>query len=71
MATLTASVQLLNDHIALGHQEQGHTLLLDCPEVTGGTELGFNGGHLMLQGWGPVSSATSSRRRLGRLRFGL
>lgn len=52
MTTLTASVRLLEDHISLGQQEQGHTLLLDRPKTTGGTELGFNGGHLMLLGWG-------------------
>jgi uncharacterized OsmC-like protein len=52
MPTLTASVRLLDGHVALGQQEEGHTLLLDRPRSTGGSELGFNGGHLLLLGWG-------------------
>lgn len=52
MSTLTATVRSLDGHIALGQQEAGHTLVLDRPTATGGTELGFNGGHLLLLGWG-------------------
>ncbi len=52
MGMLRASVRHLDDFIALGQQEDGHTLLLDRPRDTGGTELGFNGGHLLLIGWG-------------------
>ena len=52
MITLKATINGLRDHLAFGRQEEGHTLLLDRPHHTGGTELGFNGGHLMLLGWG-------------------
>lgn len=52
MGQLRASVRHLDDFVALGQQEDGHTLLLDRPRDTGGTELGFNGGHLLLIGWG-------------------
>ena len=52
MATLNATVELLRGHIAVGQQESGGVLPLDRPLQTGGTGLGFNGGHLMLLGWG-------------------
>lgn len=52
MATLSVSVQQMRDHVAVGRQEDTHVLPLDRPEATGGTGLGFNGGHLMLMGWG-------------------
>lgn len=52
MATLSVSVQQMHAHVAIGRQEDTHVLPLDRPEATGGTGLGFNGGHLMLMGWG-------------------
>ncbi|MDX1621806.1 MAG: OsmC family protein [Nitriliruptorales bacterium] len=52
MPTLSVSVKHMKDHVAIGQQEDTHVLPLDRPEATGGTELGFNGGHLMLLGWG-------------------
>lgn len=52
MPTLSVSVTQMKDHVAIGQQEDRHVLPLDRPEATGGTELGFNGGHLMLLGWG-------------------
>ncbi|MDX1622293.1 MAG: OsmC family protein [Nitriliruptorales bacterium] len=52
MPTLSVSVKHMKDHVAIGQQENGHVIPLDRPEATGGTELGFNGGHLMLLGWG-------------------
>ncbi len=58
MSTMNVSVRLLDGHIALGRQEDGHVILLDRPVSTGGTGLGFNGGHLMLLGWGACFKST-------------
>ncbi len=58
MATMNVKVRLLDGHIALGQQEDGHVILLDRPVATGGTGLGFNGGHLMLLGWGACFKST-------------
>jgi uncharacterized OsmC-like protein len=52
MATLNVTVDLLRGHVAVGQQESDGVLPLDRPIKTGGTGLGFNGGHLMLLGWG-------------------
>lgn len=52
MSTLHVSVTQIREHVAIGRQENQHVLPLDRPEATGGTGLGFNGGHLMLLGWG-------------------
>jgi putative redox protein len=51
-------VRSLDGHVAIGRQEEGHVLPLDRPEATGGTGLGFNGGHLMLLGWGGCFKST-------------
>ncbi|CAN5918764.1 OsmC family protein [soil metagenome] len=51
-------VRALDGHVSIGRQEQGHVLPLDRPEATGGTGLGFNGGHLMLLGWGGCFKST-------------
>lgn len=58
MPTMQVTVELLRDHIAVGRQEQAGVLPLDRPEQTGGTGLGFNGGHLMLLGWGACFKST-------------
>jgi uncharacterized OsmC-like protein len=42
----------------MGRQEDTHTLILDRPVATGGTGLGFNGGHLLLLGWGGCFKST-------------
>ncbi len=58
MSTMNVRVRLLDGHIALGQQEDGQVILLDRPVATGGTGLGFNGGHLMLLGWGACFKST-------------
>lgn len=58
MGTMTVWVRALDGHISIGRQEQSHVLPLDRPEATGGTGLGFNGGHLMLLGWGGCFKST-------------
>lgn len=58
MATLRVWVRSLDGHVSIGRQEQSHVLPLDRPEATGGTGLGFNGGHLMLLGWGGCFKST-------------
>lgn len=58
MPTLNVSVEGIRDHVAIGRQEGGNVLPLDRPESTGGTGLGFNGGHLMLLGWGACFKST-------------
>lgn len=58
MATMNVWVRSLDGHVSIGRQEQGQVLPLDRPEATGGTGLGFNGGHLMLLGWGGCFKST-------------
>ena len=58
MTTMSVWVRSLDGHISIGRQEQGHVLPLDRPEATGGSGLGFNGGHLMLLGWGACFKST-------------
>src|SRR5471030_1764484 len=58
MAVLNVSVRMLDGHVAIGQQEDGHVVLLDRPIATGGTGLGFNGGHLMLMSWGACFKST-------------
>jgi putative redox protein len=58
MTTMNVWVRSLDGHVSIGRQEQGHVLPLDRPEATGGTGLGFNGGHLMLLGWGACFKST-------------
>jgi putative redox protein len=58
MATMNVWVRSLDGHVAIGRQEDDHVLPLDRPEATGGTGLGFNGGHLMLLGWGGCFKST-------------
>lgn len=58
MATLNVSVEALRGHVAIGRQEQDGVIPLDRPQATGGTGLGFNGGHLMLLGWGACFKST-------------
>lgn len=58
MPTLNVSVEALRGHVAVGRQENDGVLPLDRPEATGGTGLGFNGGHLMLLGWGACFKST-------------
>lgn len=58
MATLKVRVESLRGHVAVGQQEQDGVLPLDRPLATGGTGLGFNGGHLMLLGWGACFKST-------------
>lgn len=58
MATMNVWVRSLDGHVAIGRQENSHVLALDRPEATGGTGLGFNGGHLMLLGWGACFKST-------------
>jgi len=58
MATMSVWVRSLDGHVSIGRQEQGQVLPLDRPEATGGTGLGFNGGHLMLLGWGGCFKST-------------
>ena len=58
MATMNVWVRSLDGHVSIGRQEDDHVLPLDRPEATGGTGLGFNGGHLMLLGWGGCFKST-------------
>lgn len=58
MATLNVTVETLRGHQAVGRQEQDGVIPLDRPVATGGTGLGFNGGHLMLLGWGACFKST-------------
>jgi putative redox protein len=58
VATMKVWVRSLDGHVSIGRQEQGQVLPLDRPEATGGTGLGFNGGHLMLLGWGGCFKST-------------
>lgn len=58
MSTMSVWVRSLDGHVSIGRQEQSHVLPLDRPEATGGTGLGFNGGHLMLLGWGGCFKST-------------
>lgn len=58
MPTLRVEVETLRGHVAVGRQEQGPVLPLDRPVATGGTGLGFNGGHLMLMGWAGCFKST-------------
>jgi uncharacterized OsmC-like protein len=58
MTTMNVWVRSLDGHVAIGRQEHDHVLPLDRPEATGGTGLGFNGGHLMLLGWGACFKST-------------
>jgi putative redox protein len=58
MATLNVTVHGLRGHQAVGQQEDGPVLPLDRPAATGGRGLGFNGGHLMLLGWGACYKST-------------
>jgi putative redox protein len=58
MATMRVWVRSLDGHVSIGRQEDDHVLPLDRPEATGGTGLGFNGGHLMLLGWGGCFKST-------------
>ncbi|HEX6254823.1 MAG TPA: OsmC family protein [Euzebyales bacterium] len=51
-------VRSLDGHVSIGRQEEDQVLPLDRPEATGGTGLGFNGGHLMLLGWGGCFKST-------------
>jgi putative redox protein len=66
VAVLKVSVENLHGQVAMGRQEQGHTLLLDRPEATGGRGLGFNGGHLLLLGWGACFKSTLLAAALSR-----
>lgn len=50
--TLRVNVQMTGGGPAIGQQETGHVVPLDRPVETGGEGLGFNGGHLLLLGWG-------------------
>lgn len=58
MTTMSVWVRSLDGHQSIGRQEEGQVLPLDRPEATGGTGLGFNGGHLMLLGWGACFKST-------------
>jgi uncharacterized OsmC-like protein len=58
MTTMNVTVRVLDGHLAIGRQEEDQVLLLDRPVRTGGTGLGFNGGHLMLLGWGACFKST-------------
>jgi uncharacterized OsmC-like protein len=58
MTTMNVTVRALDGHLAIGRQEEDQVLLLDRPVRTGGTGLGFNGGHLMLLGWGACFKST-------------
>lgn len=58
MTALHVSVEELKGGVAVGRQEEDHVLLLDRPESTGGTGRGFNGGHLLLLGWGGCFKST-------------
>lgn len=58
MPTLTVTVRGLRGHQAVGQQEDDGVLPLDRPVAAGGTGLGFNGGHLMLLGWGACYKST-------------
>ncbi len=66
MATLNVTVETLRGHQAIGRQEQDGVLPLDRPVATGGTGLGFNGGHLMLLGWGACFKSTLIAAALAR-----
>lgn len=58
MAIMRVSVHGLRDHVAVGQQENDGVIPLDRPRETGGTGMGFNGGHLMLLGWGACFKST-------------
>jgi len=58
VSTLNVSIEGLRGHAAVGRQEDGPVIPLDRPTSTGGTGLGFNGGHLMLLGWGACFKST-------------
>lgn len=58
MAMMSVWVRALDGHVSIGRQEHDHVLPLDRPVATGGTGLGFNGGHLMLLGWGGCFKST-------------
>lgn len=58
MPTLSVTVQSLRGHQAVGRQEDDGVLPLDRPPATGGDGLGFNGGHLVLLGWGACFKST-------------
>ncbi|HXW82683.1 MAG TPA: OsmC family protein [Acidimicrobiales bacterium] len=55
---MNVTVRVLDGHLAIGRQEEDQVLLLDRPVRTGGTGLGFNGGHLMLMGWAACFKST-------------
>ena len=58
MTTLNVTVEAVKGHVAIGRQETDGVLPLDRPVGAGGTGLGFNGGHLMLLGWGACFKST-------------
>jgi len=58
VAVLKVTIENLHGQVAMGRQEQDHTLLLDRPIATGGRGVGFNGGHLLLLGWGACFKST-------------
>ena len=58
MTTMNVWVRSLDGHVSIGRQEEDQVLPLDRPEATGGTGLGFNGGHLMLLGGGGCFKST-------------
>ncbi len=66
MTTMNVTVRVLDGHLAVGRQEEDQVLLLDRPVRTGGTGLGFNGGHLMLLGWGACFKSTLLAAAEGR-----
>lgn len=66
MGVFRVHVRALDGHLAIGQQEDGHTLLLDRPKETGGSGLGFNGGHLMLLGWAACFKSTLLAAAEGR-----
>lgn len=66
MTTMNVTVRVLDGHLAVGRQEEDQVLLLDRPVRAGGTGLGFNGGHLMLLGWGACFKSTLLAAAEGR-----
>ena len=66
MTTMNVTVRVLDGHLAVGRQEDDQVLLLDRPVRAGGTGLGFNGGHLMLLGWGACFKSTLLAAAEGR-----
>lgn len=58
MSAMNVWVRVLSGHVAIGRQEEDHLLLLDRPIPSGGTGLGFNGGHLLLLGWAACFKST-------------